>query len=88
MANKGGPRKAQYDKAYNARPDQVKKRELRNQARAEYEKQHGPLPSNVDVDHKKPLDQTTQGANTPSNLHATTQKRNRGWRRGRSGYNP
>jgi len=24
--NKGGPKKAAYDKAYNARPDQVKKR--------------------------------------------------------------
>lgn len=85
--NKGGPKKAAYDKAYNAKPEQVKKREMRNQARAQYEKQHGDLPSTVDVDHKKPLDRSTKGANTPSNLRATTQKQNRGWRRGKSGYN-
>lgn len=86
--NKGGPKKAAYDKAYNARPDQVKKREMRNQARAKYEKQHGDLPATVDVDHKKPLDRGTQGANNASNLHAVTQKKNRGWRKGKSGYNP
>ena len=33
--NKGGPTKAAYDKAYNARPEQVDKREMRNKARAE-----------------------------------------------------
>ena len=86
--NKGGPRKAAYDKAYNARPDQVKKRTMRNQARAEYEKKHGDLPATVDVDHKKPLDRTTQGANDPANLRAVSEKKNRGWRRGKSGYNP
>lgn len=86
--NKGGPKKAAYDKAYNARPDQVKKREMRNQARAKYEKTHGDLPPTVDVDHKKPLDRGTQGANNATNLRAVTQTKNRGWRRGKSGYNP
>lgn len=86
MANKGGPQKAAYDKAYNARPDQLKKRAQRNAARREYEKKHGDLPSNVDVDHKKPLDRG--GSNAPSNLRATSQKDNRGWRKGKSGYNP
>ena len=38
IVNKGGPTKAAYDKAYNARPDQVDKRVKRNQARAEMEK--------------------------------------------------
>lgn len=76
--NKGGAAKAAYDKAYNARPDQVKKRTMRNQARAEYEKKHGDLPSNVDVDHKKMLDQG--GTNAASNLRAKSQKDNRGWR--------
>jgi hypothetical protein len=87
VANKGGPKKAAYDKAYNAKPAQVKKREIRNQARAEYEKQHGPLPSTTDINHVKPLDRTTKGANNASNLEPTTQKTNRGWRRGKSGYN-
>lgn len=86
MANKGGPQKAAYDKAYNARPDQLKKRAQRNAARREYEKKNGDLPSNVDVDHKKPLDRG--GSNAPSNLRATSQKDNRGWRKGKSGYNP
>lgn len=86
MANKGGPKKAAYDKAYNARPEQVKKRTMRNQARAEYEKKHGDLPGNVDVNHKKPLDRGTKGANKSSNLEATSQKKNRGWRKGKKGY--
>lgn len=86
MANKGGPAKAAYDKAYNARPDQLKKRAQRNAARREYEKKHGDLPSNVDVDHKKPLDRG--GSNALSNLRATSQKDNRGWRKGKSGNNP
>jgi hypothetical protein len=85
--NKGGPKKAAYDKAYNARPEQVKKRTMRNQARAKYEQQHGDLPSTVDVNHKKPLDRGTQGANSTTNLEATSQKKNRGWRKGKSGYN-
>jgi hypothetical protein len=87
MANKGGPKKAAYDKAYNAKPEQVKKRVMRNQARAEYEKRNGDLPSNVDVNHKKPLDRGVKGANNASNLEATGQKKNRGWRKGKSGYN-
>jgi 5-methylcytosine-specific restriction endonuclease McrA len=91
VANKGGPKKAAYDKAYNARPEQVKKRTMRNQARRQYEQQHGDLPSDVDVNHKKPLDRGTQGANSGSNLEASSQKKNRGWRKGKSGsgsYNP
>lgn len=78
--NKGGPKKAAYDKAYNARPDQVKKRTMRNTARREYEKANGDLPSSVDVDHKKMLD--SGGTNAKKNLRAVDQKTNRGWRKG------
>lgn len=78
MANKGGPAKARYDKEYNSRSDQLKKRAMRNAARAEYEKKHGDLPSHMDVDHKRPLDKG--GSNSGSNLRAVTQKENRGWR--------
>lgn len=84
MSNKGGPGKAAYDKAYNARPEQVKKRSQRNQARAKYEKEHGDLPSTVDVNHRTPLKRG--GSNASSNLEATSQTKNRGWRKGKSGY--
>jgi len=82
--NKGGPGKAAYDKAYNARPDEVKKRTLRNKARAEFEKANGNLPSNVDVDHKTPL--KYGWSNAASNTRAITDTKNRGWRKGESGY--
>jgi hypothetical protein len=39
------------------------------------------------VNHKKPLDRGVKGANNASNLEATGQKKNRGWRKGKSGYN-
>ncbi len=71
--------KQAYDKAYNARPDQVKKREQRNAARAKFERANGDLPSTVDVDHKKMLD--AGGSNSASNLRAVSQKTNRGWRK-------
>lgn len=82
--NKGGKAKAAYDKAYNAKPDQLKKRAMRNAARREYEKENGNLPSTVDVDHKKMLD--SGGSNDKKNLRAVDQKTNRGWR-GKNGKN-
>ena len=84
MANKGSPAKQKYDKAYNARPEEKKKRAKRNAARAAYEKANGPLPSDVDVDHKRPM--RKGGSNTKSNLRAAAQKANRGWRAGKRGY--
>ncbi|MBP8290294.1 MAG: hypothetical protein KAX51_10915 [Chromatiaceae bacterium] len=86
MANKGGPTKAAYDKSYNAQPDQLKKRAQRNAARREYEKAHGDLPGSADVNHKRPLD--AGGTNAKSNLEATSQTANRGWRKGASKNNP
>ena len=78
--NKGGPKKAAYDKAYNARPDQVKKREERNRARAELMKD-GKVSKgdNKDVDHKKMLD--AGGTNSKGNLRVVSETENRGWRR-------
>ena len=85
MANKGGPRKAAYDKAYNARPEQVKKRAARNKARAELMKEGLVKKGDgKDVDHKVPLDRG--GSNDRSNLRVMSQTKNRGWRRGKSGY--
>ena len=77
--NKGGKAKAAYDKAYESTPEQKKKRAMRNAARREYEKSHGDLPSSVDVDHKKMLD--NGGTNSKGNLRAVDQKTNRGWRK-------
>ena len=87
MANKGGPTKAAYDKAYNSRPSQVKKRMARNRARAPLMREGIVKKGDgKDVDHKVPLDRG--GSNARSNLRVTSQKKNRGWRRGKSGYNP
>lgn len=78
--NKGGPTKAAYDKAYNARPEQVKKREMRNQARAELAKDGKVKKGDgKDVDHKKMLDGT--GTNAKGNLRVVDQTTNRGWRK-------
>lgn len=79
-------RKAAYDKAYNARPAQKKKRAMRNAARRELEREglvH--KGDGKDVDHKTPLKRG--GSNARSNLRVVSEKANRGWRRGKSSYN-
>lgn len=85
--NKGGAKKAAYDKAYNARPEEVAKRVKRNQARAKMEAA-GKVSKgdNRDVDHKTPLKRG--GSNGTSNLAVKSETANRGWRKGKSGYNP
>lgn len=78
--NKGGAKKAAYDKAYNARPEQVKKREMRNQARAEMMRDGKVKKGDgKDVDHKKMLD--GNGTNAKGNLRVVDQTTNRGWRK-------
>lgn len=84
MASNQPEYKQRYDKAYNARPEQLKKRAARNAARRDYEAKNGDLPSNVDIDHKQRLKEG--GTNAMSNLRPTSQKKNRGWRKGKSGY--
>jgi hypothetical protein len=78
--NKGGAKKAAYDKAYNAKPEQVKKREMRNQARAELAKEGKVKKGDgKDVDHKNMLD--GNGTNAKGNLRVVDQTTNRGWRK-------
>ena len=85
--NKGGPTKAAYDKAYNARPEEVAKRVKRNQARATLAKDGKVAKGDgKDVDHKTPLKRG--GSNDKSNLAVKSETANRGWRKGKSGYNP
>lgn len=74
--NKAGPKKAAYDKAYNARPIQKKNRAKRNAARAmlakagRVKKRDG-----KDVDHKRPL--SRGGSNKRSNLRVMSASKNR-----------
>lgn len=69
---------------YHGKPEQIKKRAERTQARRDFEKVHGDLPSNVDVDHKKPL--ATGGSSKAANLRAVPESKNSGWRKGSKGY--
>ena len=73
-------------KEYHGKPEQIENRSQRNKARRTYEKAHGDLPTNVDVNHKKPIG--SGGTNDKKNLEASSQKKNRGWRKGKSGYTP
>jgi hypothetical protein len=78
--NKGGAKKAAYDKAYNAKPDQVKKRVMRNAARQDALKAGIVTKGDrKDIDHKKMLD--AGGTNAKTNLRAIDEKTNRGWRK-------
>ena len=63
------------DTKYESSPEQIAKRSARNKARREYEKIHGNLPSNVDIDHIKPL---SKGGNALAmkNLRAVSEKTN------------
>lgn len=65
------------------RPDEIKRREARNLARAHETKRLGRNPAG-DVAHIKSL--KGKGTNAPSNIRVETVKRNRGWRAGESGY--
>jgi len=69
---------------YQGKPEQVKNRSERNKARRTYEKAHGDLPSNVDVDHKRPI--RKGGDSRASNLRATSESHNTAWRKGKKGY--
>ena len=83
--NKGGATKAAYDKAYNARPEEVAKRVKRNQARAKLEDQGRVSKGDgKDVNHKTPLKRG--GSNGDGNLEVTSKTDNRGWRKGKTGY--
>ena len=84
MASKQPKSKQAYDKAYNARPEEKKKRAKRNAARAAYEKAHGDLPSDVDVNHKVAM--KNGGTNDKDNLEAVPEKQNKGWRKGQKNY--
>lgn len=77
-------RKAAYDKAYNARSAEKKKRAMRNAARREMEEKGlAHKGDGKDVDHKRML--RDGGSNAESNLRVVSAEKNRGWKRGKSG---
>ena len=69
--------------SYHAKPEQVKKRAMRNQARRELaEEGRVHKGDGKDVDHKRPL--RSGGTNAKSNLRVENVAKNRGWRKGKS----
>lgn len=84
---KSTKRKLEYQKAYNARPEEVKKRVANNAARREAIKEgRAKVGDGKDVAHKKSLE--NGGTNAKSNLAVQDRATNRGWRRGSASYNP
>lgn len=87
MATKSSAHKLAYQKAYNAKPENVNKREANNAARRELMRE-GKVHAGdgKDVAHKRALD--NGGSNSRSNLEVQSREKNRGWRRGSASYNP
>ena len=74
MAAPSGRKYSAYDKEYQSRPEQVKKRVARNAARRLMIKKHGKAKlRGRDVDHKR----GTEAGNSPSNLRIISKKSNR-----------
>lgn len=68
--------------SYHAKPEQKKKRAMRNAARRELTAEGRVHKGDgKEVDHKKPL--RAGGSNAASNLRVTSQSKNRGWRKGK-----
>jgi hypothetical protein len=63
---------------FHSKPAEIKKRAMRNSARAEMEKTNGDL-TGKDVHHKKAL--RHGGGNGKSNLAVASVHQNRGWER-------
>lgn len=66
-------------------PKRREERRMRQRARYAYEKKHGDLPTNVQVDHVKPL--SGGGKNVESNLRAIPKKQNESFNRAGPGGN-
>jgi hypothetical protein len=77
---KSSPQKLRFQKKYNAEAENIRKRVLNNQARAEAMK-NGLVHKGdgLEVDHKKMLD--AGGTNADGNLRVIPAKKNQGWRK-------
>jgi hypothetical protein len=77
---KSSPQKLAYQKAYNARPEMVNRREENNAARAALMKKGVVKKGDgKDVAHINALD--NGGTNSAGNLKAESAAKNRGWRK-------
>jgi hypothetical protein len=84
---KSTPRKLEYQKSYNARPEEVAKRVKNNAARREAIKDgKAKVGDGKDVAHKKSLE--NGGGNHKGNTAVQERSINRGWRKGSGSYNP
>lgn len=86
MADTRTPREKAYDRAWDARPENKKKRAARNKARRLLEREglvH--KGDGKDVDHRVPLERG--GSTGRGNLRVVSRQKNRGWRKGKSNYN-
>lgn len=83
MADTRTPKEKAYDRWYDSRPINKKKRAARNKARRMLERE-GKVSPGQDVDHIKPL--SKGGTSDRSNLRVVSRSKNRGWRKGKSGY--
>ncbi len=79
MATKPRNYKLEYER-YQGTPKQLAAQSERHKARRAYEKAHGTLPDDVDVDHKKALSKGGDPTKL-SNLRATTDNANRSFAR-------
>jgi len=78
------PRNYAKEEKYEDSPAQVRNRAARNKARRQYEKKHGDLPTDMEVDHIKPL--SKGGAPTSAgNLRAVPASVNRSFSRTKTG---
>ena len=81
---KSSPARLASQKAYNARPEQVKKRMKNNVARyAALKAGKVHIGDNKEVDHIKML--KDGGSNAPSNLRVISEHANAAWRKGKKG---
>lgn len=79
MAKKPRNYKREYE-LYQGTPEQLHNQSLRHKARRAYEKAHGTLPDNVDVDHKKALSKGGDAVKL-GNLRAAPRSANRSFSR-------
>ena len=84
---KSSPQKLAYQREYNARPEEVEKRVKNNAARREaIAEGKAKVGDGKDVAHKKSLE--NGGTNAKGNTVVQDRATNRGWRKGKSSYNP
>lgn len=82
MATKKRDYAAEY-RNYQGTPKQLAAQSERHKARRAYEKAHGVLPDNVDVDHKKAM--SKGGTSDVGNLRAASRSANRSFSRTKTG---